>query len=123
MLFLEGTRDPLKGSPLWPFEFNSAVVPFVLGTAIFWAAYGWLRARPTFRREMFLLAGLLNGLVVSVFYLVVADPRSEIYHRLPKMTVAGIATGLICSQIIRAVIANDRARHGPNISLERTREG
>ena len=122
MLWLGGTRDPLKESALWPFEFNSAVVPFLLGTAIFWAIYGWLRAKPTFRREEFLVAGVVNGLVVSAYYSVVADPGGEIYHRLPEMTVAGIATGLICSQIIRAVLASDRARHGPNTSLERTRE-
>lgn len=110
MIWLEGTSDPMKGSIGWPFEANSALVPFCLGTVIVLVMYGWLLARSSFRRSVFLLPGLVNGSVVSLYYLVVADPGGEIYNRLPQMTVAGLVTGLICSQLIYAVVENDRAR-------------
>lgn len=110
MIWLEGTSDPMKGSAGWPFEANSALVPFCLGTVIVLVMYGWLLARSGVRRSVFLLPGLVNGSVVSGYYLVVADPGGEIYNRLSQMTVAGLVTGLICSQLIYAVVENDRAR-------------
>jgi len=122
MFWLKGTRDPLDGSPLWPFEGHSSVVAFALGTLLSSLLFAWLRARPEARRAHYLAAGLFNGAIVGIFFTLASAPGDSVVSRLPHIYVSGIMAGIVISQVIYVTFRSDRRRHGPNTSLERTRE-
>jgi hypothetical protein len=122
MLWLDGTNDPLRGSPLWPFDGHSAVAAFALGALLSALLYVWLRARPEIGRGYYLAAGVLNGSIVGIFFTLASKPDDDVVQRLPHMYLTGIGCGIVISQIIYGTFKSDERRHGPDPSLERTRD-
>jgi hypothetical protein len=100
---LHGIEDPLRGSPYWPFDGNSGVVPFGLGVGLAWLLYCRALRRGA-GRMVYLAAGLISGAVVGTSYVLMSPGGTVTEERILGMYVLGLVFGGIASQLVYQVL-------------------